>query len=341
MPNLYEILNNAHDGEGMTALGREFGLTPTQTEAAVTALLPAISTGLKQSTATLDGLGNLFSVMGQQQDLQDMYDDPETAFGPEGISAGKDALSVIFGSPDVSRAVIDHAQNFSGVSSDILKKMLPVLAGVLVSGLMRSSSSRKAMPPELPASSGGSLGDILGQIFGRGMPGSPSAPADLGQKPAPPASLPPPVPADAGGQPTPEGDILGSILREFEKGIREGRIKPVIIGGGPVQTPMPGGQQSPIPSGTDAPRAPGDIFGQILRDVLGGAVSGPTQMPQGRQGQSPQMKDLSDLSRQLGVMGGAGAAVFGDHFEIGREVEKKHLDNIQNVFDRFFGVQGR
>ena len=115
----------------------------------------------------------------------------------------------------------------------------------------------------------------------------------------------------------------------------------MIIGGGPVQIPMPGGQQSPMPSGTDAPRAPGDIFGQILRDVLGGAVSGPTQTPQGRQGQSPQMKDLSDLTRQLGVMGGAGAAVFGDHFEIGREVEKKHLDNIQNVFDRFFGVQGR
>src|SRR5262245_20791062 len=60
-------------------------LTPTQTQAAVTALLPAISTGLKQSTATVDGLGNLFGVIGQQQDLQDMYDDPETAFGPEGV----------------------------------------------------------------------------------------------------------------------------------------------------------------------------------------------------------------------------------------------------------------
>src|SRR5215831_11825157 len=133
MPSFMKFLNNAHDGEAMATLGDEFGLTPTQTQAAVTALLPAISTGLKQSTATLDGLGNLFSVMGQQRDLQDMYDDPETAFGPEGISAGKDALSVIFGSPDVSRAVIDQAQNFSGVSSDILKKMLPVLAGVLVS----------------------------------------------------------------------------------------------------------------------------------------------------------------------------------------------------------------
>ena len=47
MPSLYENLDNAHDGEAMTALGDEFGLTPTQTQAAVTALLPAISTGLK------------------------------------------------------------------------------------------------------------------------------------------------------------------------------------------------------------------------------------------------------------------------------------------------------
>src|SRR5215510_8649608 len=181
MPSLYEILNNAHDGEGMTALSREFGLTPTQTEAAVTALLPAISMGLKQSTTTVNGLGNLFGVMGQQQDLHAMYDDPETAFGPEGIGAGKDALSVIFGSPDVSRAVIDEAQNFSGVSSDILKKMLPVLAGMLLSGLMRSGSPGKSASPAPSAPSGGSLGDILGQIFGRGMSGSSSAPLDPGQ----------------------------------------------------------------------------------------------------------------------------------------------------------------
>jgi hypothetical protein len=341
MPSLYEILDNAHDGEGMTALGQEFGLTPTQTEAAVTALLPAISTGLKQSTATPDGLGTLFGMMGQQQNLQVMYDDPETAFGPEGVAAGNDALSVIFGSPDVSRAVIDQAQNFSGVSSNILKKMLPVLAGVVLSGLMRSGSSGKSASPGLPAPSGGNLGDILRQIFGRGMPGSPSAPLSPGQKFPAPAS-PPPLPTDAGGQPAPEGDLLGSILRELEKGIREGRIKPVIIGGGPVQIPIPGGQQGPVPSGPDAPRVPGgDIFGQILRDVLGGAVGGPAQMPQGRQGQSPQIKDLSDLSKQLGVMGGAGAAVFGDHFETGRDVEKGHVDNIESVFDRFFGAQRR
>lgn len=356
MSSLYEILNNAHDGEGMTALSREFGLTPTQTEAAVTALLPAISTGLKQSTATVDGLGNLFGVMAQQQDLPEIYDAPDTAFAPEGVAAGNDALSVIFGSPDVKRAVIDQAQAFSGVSSNILTKMLPVVAGILISGLMRSTSTAQTSGPTAP--SGGNLGDILGQIFQRGtadagqrapspgiqptpiprgMPGSPAAPADAGQQSPSPGIQPAPLPTDAGGPTDPGGDLLGSILRQLENGIRDGSIKPVIIGGGPVQMPLPGGQQAPAPSGQ---MPGGDIFGQILRNVLGGALGGSGQIPQG-QVPSPQMKDLSDLSGRLGVMGGAGAAVFGDQFEAGQDVEQSHIDNIQNVFDRFVGAAKR
>jgi len=88
--------------------------------------------------------------MGQQQDLQDMYDDPETAFGREGVAAGNDALSVIFGSPDVSRAVVDQAQNFSGVRSDVLKKMLPVLAGLVVSDSCEAVLQESPHRPEHP-----------------------------------------------------------------------------------------------------------------------------------------------------------------------------------------------
>jgi hypothetical protein len=98
------------------------------------------------------------------------------------------------------------------------------------------------------------------------------------------------------------------------------------------QTPSsPGGQQMPG----------GDIFGQILRDVLGGALgrSGPT--PQRQQAPSPPMKDLSDLSKTLGVMGGAGTAVFGDHFEVGQDVDKSHVADTQSVFERFKSAQRR
>jgi len=355
MANLYEILDSAHEGEAIDTLGRQFGLKPEKIEAAVSALLPAISSGLKRSTSTVDGLGNLFALMGQQQNMQALYDDAETALGPQGVAAGNDVLSLIFGSPNVSQAVVDQAQKFSGVDSNILKKLLPVLAGILVAGLTRSGSSSASpqapapSPAPAPSGGGGGLGDILGQIFGRALPGSPGGPAVPPSAPIPsPSSAPPSVPADTGEQQVPGGDLLGYILREMEKGIREGRIKPVVIG--PMQIPIPGGQvPSPggqVPSGPGAPQIPGgDIFGQILRDIFGGAIGGPGggpgQMPQGRQGSSPELKDLSDRTRQINLMGGAGAAVFGDQFEHGQDVDQSHLDSIQGILDRFLGAPRR
>ena len=131
MANMYEVLADAQNGEAITELGREFGLSPQQTQAALAALLPAISMGLKRTTATPEGLGDLFALMGAQPDLYAMYDDPQLAFSREGRAAGNAALSRMFGSPDASRAIPDHAQQVSGISSTILKKLLPVLAGIL------------------------------------------------------------------------------------------------------------------------------------------------------------------------------------------------------------------
>ena len=60
MAGLYEILDNAQGGEAQAALAREFELTPAQTQAAVTALLPAISSGLKRSTSTVCAIPSTF-----------------------------------------------------------------------------------------------------------------------------------------------------------------------------------------------------------------------------------------------------------------------------------------
>ncbi len=403
MPNLYEILDSASGGEAEETLGRELGLTPEQTQSAVAALLPAISAGLKQSTATPDGLGNLFAFLGLQKDLPALYDDPKLALSPDGLAAGNQALAFILGSTRAGQEVIDHAQKFSGVSSSILAKLLPALTGIVLSGLLRIEPSVPlaaqafggagggmgdilgqvlgrvltgggSAPAPAPSSGGlgplgdilgqilgrgsgggssapapssggtGDIGDILGQIFGRGGPGSPGTPAPAPQAPSSPA----PIPVDTGGQSGSGGDLLGAIFREVLKGIQNGTIKPVIIGGGgPIQMPMPSGQD-----GSGAPQIPGgDIFGKILRDVLGGAIGGgsPAQFPQGGGAQAPQggqppappMKDLSELTKQLGVMGGVGAAAFGERFEHGQDVDQSHLDAIQGILDRSSGDQRR
>ena len=241
-----------------------------------------------------------------------------------------------------SRAIADQAQQLSGVTSSILKKLLPILAGILISGLMRSGSGQAApSTPQTTPEQGGGLVDILRQIFGQGAPGSagptaspaPSGPptsstdgGSLGDKlgpgrnyQIPTGGQPSPIPTDPGGQAVPGGDVFGQILSELDKAIRDGRLKPVVIG--PIEIPIPG-QAGPATSGQPQQAPGGDILGQILRDMLRGA-GGQVQVP-----------------RQA-LMNGAGAAVFGDRLEAGRDVEQSHLDSLQQVFDRFLGTQGR
>jgi hypothetical protein len=150
MANLYEVLVEAQNGEAISELSQQFGLSRQQTQAAVAALLPAISMGLKRATATPEGFGNLLAVMGAQPDFYEMYDDPRIAFSREGRTAGNAALSRMFGSPEASRAIADQAQQMSGISSTILKKLLPVLAGIIISSLMKSGLARPPPPRRNP-----------------------------------------------------------------------------------------------------------------------------------------------------------------------------------------------
>jgi hypothetical protein len=320
MATLYETLADAQNGQVMAAVGREFGLSPEQTQSAVAALLPAISMGLKRATQTPDGLAGLLALMGQQQDLHDMYHNPDAAFSRQGRAAGNEVLSAMFGSPEASRAVADHAQQLSGVTSTILKKLLPVIVGILISGLMRSGSGRASpSPTPQPApDSGGALGDILKEIFTKGIPGAPTpSPTNPKQSPTPsgggnigdkigpggsgyrvPAPGDTPVSRDPGDQPG--DDPLAQIMRELAKAIEEGRLKPVVIGPYEINVPGQGGDAS-------APQAPGgEILGQILREVLGGS---------GKQG--------------------AGQAVFGNRLDAGQDLDAEELDSLQQVFARF------
>jgi hypothetical protein len=134
MVNLNEILGNAQAGEAMAALARQFKLTEQQTEAAVDALLPAFSLGLKQMSATPGGFASLFGMMAQPN-YQAMFESPQA---PNQGQAGNDILGLMFGSPEVSRAVAEQAAQYAGIGSAIMKKMLPVVAAMVIGGMMRA-----------------------------------------------------------------------------------------------------------------------------------------------------------------------------------------------------------
>jgi hypothetical protein len=116
------------------------------------------------------------------------------------------------------------------------------------------------------------------------------------------------TPTGSGGQVGPGGDILAQIMRELAKAIEEGRLTPVVVGPIDIGTPGQAG-----PAGQTQPPM-GDIFGQILRDLLSG--------------KGGQLKPATLAS-------GMGSAVFGDRLELGQGVDPADLKSVQQVLDRF------
>src|SRR5262245_15356538 len=108
MLNLFDMLANAQNGNGVDALARQFGLSHQQAQAAVQALLPAFSQGLKRNTADPYGVGAFLSALSSGQHAN-FFDDPAAAVSPQGRAAGNDILGQLFGSKDLSRAVAAQA----------------------------------------------------------------------------------------------------------------------------------------------------------------------------------------------------------------------------------------
>jgi hypothetical protein len=164
--NLYEMVSDAQGGQAMANLGRQFGLSDEQSEQALRSLLPAFSTGLKRNTQSPVDLSAFLKALASGQHER-AYDDGDT-FADRGVQRqGNDVLGHVFGSKDVSRAVADRAAQQTGISSEILKAMLPYIASIIMGALFKQGQNP--------------IGDILGQILGGQSPATTPGSAPYGQ----------------------------------------------------------------------------------------------------------------------------------------------------------------
>ena len=147
------------------SIARELGVDQATAQQAASALLPAIVAGVGRSGAGPQplgggGLGDILGQLGGGVGLLDSILKPE----PTPTQPGNDILGQIFGSKDVSRGVAEEVAGSTGISSDLLKKMLPILAMAVVGYMMKQNSSPDGGPPAGGAGSGGMLGCMLGQV---------------------------------------------------------------------------------------------------------------------------------------------------------------------------------
>lgn len=164
--NMMDILQQTG---GLDSLAQQLGVDQSTAAAGAAALLPAILGGFKKTGAAqpsgLEGLAGVLGGMGGGG-LLDAVLGPQ----PTPVEQGNDILGQIFGSKDVSRQVATHAEGQSGVSADLLKKMLPILAMLVAGYLAKQSSGGQGGE--------GGLGGLLGGLLGGGQSaGGAAAPA--------------------------------------------------------------------------------------------------------------------------------------------------------------------
>lgn len=162
---------------GLQAIARQLGVSETEAASGAAALAPAILGGFKKQAQAqpsgLEGLGGLLGKLGGGRLLDDVV-----APQPTNVNRGNDVLGQIFGSKDVSRTVAQNAASNTGLSPDLLKKMLPMVA-MLVTGYLAKQKAAdgapvaQSGPAGAPAESGGGgLGGMLGGLLGGGPAGA-------------------------------------------------------------------------------------------------------------------------------------------------------------------------
>ncbi len=185
------IMDMLQQSGGIGTMAKELGINESVAEAGAAALLPAILGGFKKTTQAqpsgLDGLGGLLGQLGGGGLL-----DSVLGSQPTPVEKGNEVLGQIFGSKEVSRTVAAGAEQQTGISSDLLKKMLPVVA-MMVAGYMAKQSGDGAGT----AGNGGGLGGLLGGLLGGGKKSSSGGLGDL-------ASM-----LDLNGDGNPLDDIIG------------------------------------------------------------------------------------------------------------------------------------
>lgn len=247
---LFDMIANAQNGNGIEALSRQFSLSQEQTRAALQALMPAFSQGLKRNAADPYGIVNFMTAMASGQHAR-YFEDAARANSPEGVAEGNGILGHLFGSKELSQAVTAQAAAMTGIGQNILDQMLPVIASMVMGGLFKQSTG------QMPGTStgGGLLGQMMQQMMrAGGMPGQ-----------QPPSS------GDGTGAENPFGKMLEVMFGAGQSapgGIGNmadnpwGRMMEEMLGGA-RPSPEPAPEPPTNPSGR--PRNPyDDLFGKMF-----------------------------------------------------------------------------
>ena len=215
-----DLVRDAMDGTASSQLADAFDIEPAQADTVMDHVLPELAWGLERNTFSRGGLADLLGAL-STGGHEDYLAAPDVFTNPDVRDDGNAILGHVLGSRNASRRVASEAASAAGLGDDVVKRMLPHLASVLMGSIARNGKDGLSdILAQLPQAERAQIGDggaaRAGMVSDSPLPG----PGDNYR-----------LPGDAGGGRSggggPYGD-LSDILRRKGPNIGTGGLGKVI-----------------------------------------------------------------------------------------------------------------
>lgn len=158
--NISDILLGSKNSDAINEIARKFDLSEEQARSAVGSLIPSVNRGLQHRAKEEVGVNDILDALGKDKHAK-YLDEPKRLGKKETTSDGNSILGHIFGNKEVSRNVAKDASKKTGLASSLMKKMLPIVASMVMASLSKKVFGGGSSATESRSESGGLLTSLL------------------------------------------------------------------------------------------------------------------------------------------------------------------------------------
>lgn len=176
MNNILGSLLGTENGDIITSIANSFDLRKTEVKEVIAEVVPAITRGIKENTKYETQLDDLLDALASGKhgeylnDLSRLNQQQTTDDGNAILAHIFDNFSV--DSIDVSRQVAQSTSEKTGVDNSVVKKLLPVLATVIMGSLNKEAKRSNLLDTQNGNASSSILGAIIVQYLDADKDGS-------------------------------------------------------------------------------------------------------------------------------------------------------------------------
>ncbi len=169
--NILDMILQSQKGGALDSLTSMSGLQPNQMQQLLGQVLPVLAGGIKQGTSTQSGLEGLLGALNSGRHDR-YYDHPNNLSDQNTRLDGNGILGHILGNKDASRSLAGHASAKTGIDSALIKKLLPVIATVVMGAMNKRASSDGLLGARQAAPANNGMMDLVSGFLDVGGDGS-------------------------------------------------------------------------------------------------------------------------------------------------------------------------